>query len=133
MIYTIIYFIAVDIAALSMIFGVTLFPWKFNRQIIPEIEQKLGKKLEYNESIYAMMPTGKYMRYVEIGGWIVQRYLLRKWGKDETKYCRGTYALYKANYQVEQFSRKEIFWSMLAVIDLLSFVILGIIFMVMNH
>jgi hypothetical protein len=133
----IIYKITGYIGIISMLSGVIVFPIVFNRVIVPEIERKVGQKLGYYALNYRLMFRGKYfMRQTEIAFYIFVKCLVKLFGKDPNafKFYPKAYALQKVNYPYELFSRKEIIWSFMLMLDyLLFFSCGGLLMWIVNH
>ena len=124
----ILYHLSGTLVLISMISGLTLFPWVFNRIIVPEIERKVGQKLGYHMIQYDMMAHGRYlMRQTEISFYIFLKCLIKWYGKDPNavKINPKGYALQIVNYPYELFTRKEILWSFAVMVNYLLFVICG--------
>jgi hypothetical protein len=118
------YTVILLLTAISMINGVTLFPLVFTRSIVPGIEKKIGQKLGYYRLIYKMSPYTKVLgQYVEVAFYILVKYLAHAFGKDPNKIRVGprTFALQRVNYPFAMFTKKEIVWSFLAIINAMLF------------
>lgn len=120
----IIYNLCGILGILSMISGLTFYPLIFNYIIVPEIERKLGQKLGYYRMNYRLASFSKFLgRYAEISFYIFVKSVAHLFGKDPNKMRVGprTFALQKVNYPYEMFTKKEIIWSTLAIINTLLF------------
>ncbi len=105
---------------ISVFATIVIFPWIFNRKIIPNIEKRVGQRLEFTLFTYALLP-GMYtfMRYGEIVWYIVIKHMAVKMGYDQTKLVAWGSALQNINYDVRNASHCELIMSYLAVLNLL--------------
>ena len=93
-----------------------ILPIVFNFKIIPRIEYKIGRQLQYDSFYNSVYLFGNYFaRYAEIAFYICFTYFRLPFKRNEA------FALVKVNYQLEEFSEKEIFWSTYAMINFLIF------------
>ena len=92
------------LGAMSMIFGAIICPIVFNRSIIPAIEKRIGKKLEFSGR-YDYMPFGRSACFYEVGLCVASEYCL-SFLRKSTKNIRffKNYALIKANFDITTFS-----------------------------
>jgi hypothetical protein len=114
-------FFGIFLAGLSMIIGGVISPLLFLFLIIPGIEKRIGVKLEYPK-FYDVSPMGKLTRVFEIPLCIASEYFLQFFGKTtkNIKFYKN-YALIKADFNIKNFSRLEIFWSVVTVISYIMF------------
>jgi len=113
--------------------GLTFFPLIFNWFIIPEIEKKVGKKLEYRLWIYKGRWFPKLSYYLEIAAYIVILYLRKKIGRPLLKKrLPPEVALINAKYEIEMVSRKELMWSFFTVINGILFFLICFLLLFMD-
>ena len=110
--------------------------------IIPKIEKRLGKKLEFVLFGYNMNPLSKFYTYIEISWCIVRKYLMWKFNigaksKYFTHYnvvkpnCK--WALWRSTYRIEDASWFEILISFYATINIICFTVYGFYFMFLHY
>src|ERR1700721_2973319 len=88
----------------------------FYFKIISRIKYKIGRQLQYDSFYNSVYLFGNYCaRYAEIAFYICFTYFRLPFKRNEA------FALVKVNYQLEEFSEKEIFWSTYAMINFLIF------------
>jgi hypothetical protein len=109
----------------SMLMGGIISPIVFLFSIIPNIEKRMGRKLEFSNR-YDYFPTGRIGRFYEVGLCIASEYFLSFFGKT-TKNIGffKSYALIKADFDIRTFPRREIVWSVLLMISSVIFIFLG--------
>lgn len=101
------------------------FPIVFNFKIIPRIEQKIGRRLQFSPKYdYHFLFGSWFAKYLEISIHIFIKYLELPFKDNKER------ALIKVNYQCEEFSKQEIFWSLYAVLNIFVFFISLIILMI---
>ncbi len=120
------------IFALLMFVGMFYFsvisPIIFNYFLIPKIEKKIGKKLDYHPFIDYIF-LGKWMcRQEEIALYLINRYWAMKFKGDYglPKYCLR-FGLKKAGYTINMASKLEIVMSFLLLVSTVVTVISAII------
>lgn len=110
-------FCSLGLMLLNIFHGLAIFPFVFNFKIIPEIENKVGCKLEYSPYYNIYLFNSYFARYGEIAIYIFTRYyqLPHRDNKEG--------ALSRVKYSREEFSKKEIFWSTYVIINFWVFFI----------
>ena len=115
------------ILAISITFSMLSMPFLFTFYIIPKIEKRLGKKLEFvmlSYYFYGMKFAGSFY---EISWCVVKKYLMWKSNKpnfNEVK-PKSKWALWRAPYRIEEASKFEIFISFFVSINTILFFIIG--------
>lgn len=102
------------------------FPIIFNCFVIPRIEKKVGKKLEFTTSLY-YWGCNTWLHYWDIAWYVGEKYIAMKITKkpsDQIRY-KPSAALQKINYKVETASKFEIFISLTTITSLLLFFVIG--------
>lgn len=108
---------------------ILVFPFIFYFSIIPKIEKKIGKKLEFNNITGAFFPRWT-MSVPGVGAWIATKFLLKKPKKRDP---RSMFVpLLETSYDIHYASRIEIVVSILAMINSLIFIITGILLFLMT-
>lgn len=109
----------------SMLYAAIIAPLIVHTSIRPEIEKRLGKKLEFT-TFYNSLPYTYMIQLTEIPLCIGIEYFLSLFGKS-TKNIRffKNYALIKINFDLKDFSRSDIFFSVLHVLSFIIFFGLG--------
>ena len=108
--------------ALPVFIIAILMPFLFTFYIIPKIEKRLGKKLEFVMLNYNLLPGNKFLAgYFEISWCIVKKYLMWKLKKSNFNEVRPSskWALWRSNYRIEDASRFEIFISFFALTNII--------------
>jgi hypothetical protein len=124
-------FIASGIMLATGFIIVLFFPPIFNFIIIPRIEKKLGKKLQFPSIHYRIVPSNRYFaKSLDISLYIVIKYITYKITKNPDE-CRlldkSKLALKYANYPITMASRFEIVMSFIVIIDTLLCIVSGIV------
>ena len=98
-----------------------ILPLIFNFFLIPKIEKKIGKKLEYKHYIYQVALFGSFFgRYIEISYYMVVKFIASKLGFDPNKVNLGKLlALQSVNYNIEEASYVEVGISFFALGNIL--------------
>lgn len=77
--------------------------------ILPNIEKKVGHKLEYGMYVISIFEI--FSKIVEVNEYIIKKYLSVKFRSNKWLFLLSrNNALYKINYSVEQMSKFEIFF-----------------------
>ncbi len=114
-----------------LINSLIILPIIFNFFVIPNIEKRLGKKLEFSRFIYWGKSSIWFSAHLDIGHSIFAKYLIWKiWGKVRVGNPKVVYALYQLNYDIREASKFEIIMSFWTTLNSLLFfaVIIGICF-----
>jgi hypothetical protein len=115
---------------------VLFFPPIFNFIIIPRIEKKLGKKLQYRLQGYRFIPSNRYFLPAgDISLYIVIKYLMLKIAKNPNFKFKKIYAnlaLETAEYPITMASHFEIVMSFIVIIDALLCIASAIAFWILN-
>lgn len=109
-------FILAITTILGVIYVLVISPIVFNYMIIPKIERKIGKKLEYHP-LCDYVFLGKWMcRQLEIAMYIFNRMLALIFENDYglPKYC-NRFGLKKAGYTIKMASKCEIIMSFVLI------------------
>jgi hypothetical protein len=118
-------------SAFCSVSGVVIFCF----YVMPEIEKRLKRKLDYVSNPYRVAyvttkfgPIAKIMECY----YIIVKYLMYKKNKKTSlneskfdKYCSAVFALATPEYKIEEATKLEIFISFFTVISALMFFILG--------
>jgi hypothetical protein len=105
-----------------------IFPSIFYFSIIPKIEKKIGKRLEFNNITGGYFPRWT-MSVPGVAAWIATKYLLKKPKKRDPRTM--FVPLLETSYDIRYASRIEIVVSILAMINSLIFIITGILLFLM--
>ena len=118
---------------IGLIYFLIAAPIIFHLFIIPKIEKRLGKKLQYKQVIYQWQVFAKwFVPVMDIGFFITILYLTWKiTGKKKIeiweKVTANAYALAQTNYDIAEASYFEIFMSFLSVIYMFYFGVIMVI------
>ncbi len=121
-------YIIADIGCINMIAPFTIFPYIFNRKLIPSIEKQLDTKLYFGALTGYSLFWGSsfYGKHLEISLYITFKLIARMLGFDESKLkLSPRCALYAVDYKTKQASKSLITWSLLDVLNSVSFFVLG--------
>lgn len=119
-----------NIGIFSVLASLTLFPLKFKYSIHPAIEKKMGVKLKHAPT-WDVIPFGHYQAYLDSAAYIVAMHIafLRGRKPKPVSERKSPRALSKIGYAVEDFSKREIVWSYLVIINaILCFACGGLLF-----
>ena len=99
----------------SLFAPATIYPWIFNRYIIPDIEKQIGGKIYYPKSLLSGWNLSpKYMMpAVQVSFYIVLKYILSKilrCSSDQIQISK-MYPLQTENYRIEDASKFTIIMS----------------------
>ena len=111
-----------DVTILSIGINMLSMPFLFTFYIIPKIEKRLGKKLEFVMLNYNLLPGNKFLAgYFEISWCIVKKYLMWKLKKSNFNEVRPSskWSLWRSNYRIEDASRFEIFIGFFALTNII--------------
>lgn len=115
--------IAILCLALVMFCGIIcilIIPIIFNYFIIPNIERKVGERLEFRD-YWDYFLFGNFMyRHIEIISYLAIKYLAFKFkGNQDAFKINPKFSLSKINYRIEDASRFEIVMSFVAIINVI--------------
>ena len=114
--------ILIGAGLVEMVLGLILFPLVFWIFVVPGIESRIGKKLNFS---YSALPFGKYFcGYMELAFTITLMYLSLKIFKDKLKIKFDHFALVNAKYDVSMAPRSELVISFLGFANMIFFLIL---------
>ena len=116
------------VLAVSITVSMLSMPFLFTFYIIPKIEKRVGKKLEFVMPNYYLLPGSKFVTgYFEISWCIIKKYLMWKLNKLNYNSIKpnSKWALWRSNYRIEGASRFEIFISFFALINIILFFLIG--------
>ncbi len=109
----------------SMIYGVIICPLIIHFKVLPRIEKGIDKKLEYPK-FYDVYPFAFLCRLGEIPFCIGIEYFL-SYFKKSTKNINffKNYALIKVDFELKNFKKSDIFLSILFILSIFIFFVLG--------
>lgn len=115
------------ISIFTMLNFIFIFPIIFHAFVIPKIEKRLGKKLNFKQVIYKWQIFSSWFQPpVDIGMFISILYVtwkltgekvIKRWERDTT----NAYALAQTNYDISQASFLELLMSFLSYLNMLIF------------
>jgi len=115
----------------TAIYQIIIMPIVFNYFIIPKLESKIGKKLEYR-SYYNFFLFGNWsFKSIEIANYIFLRYLFLKIIPNY-KWRYKNSALAKVNYDIRTASKFEIVVSVFSMLNLELSIVAAIAFWVLK-
>ncbi len=101
---------------ITMINLLPVLPFIFNHVIIPKIEKKIGKRLQFDPIYDSLFLWGNYfVRYL-----VVSMYIMIKISNFSFLKLKRN-ALEKANYRRELITNWEIFWSLITLLNAIVF------------